>query len=191
MYNLLRTKKPKLENPRADVFTLRISLRVSSSYFRYHFPFDRKQYKVFSIHFKTTLPVTFTSIACWQEQAGGIARWKRFVGRDGGMKQKKWREAGWTKPMLTNVRPSYKPWALLIISFTVAKELTGLKVKEPGWLKFEILIKLLRRIGHFGSQIISNWWKILHTHYCGARSPSRTPISRNGAWPDKAMSGTI
>ena len=48
------------------------------------------------------------------------------------MKQKKWREAGWTKPMLTNVRPSYKPWALLIISFTVAKELTGLKVKEPG-----------------------------------------------------------
>ena len=46
------------------------------------FPFVRKQCKVFSIHFKTSLPVTFTSIACWQVQAGGI-----------GMETFRW--AGW------------------------------------------------------------------------------------------------
>ena len=46
------------------------------------FPFVWKKYTEFSIHLKTSLPVTFTSIACWQVQAGGI-----------GMETFRW--AGW------------------------------------------------------------------------------------------------
>ena len=38
------------------------------------------------------------SLVGMHKQAG--SGWKRIVGRDGGMKQKKWRKAGRTKPML-------------------------------------------------------------------------------------------
>ena len=50
--------------------------------------FVRKQYNVFSIHFKTSLPVMFTSIDVDKYKQAGSG-WKRFVGRDGGIKQKK------------------------------------------------------------------------------------------------------
>ena len=76
------------------------------------FPFVRKQYKVFSIHFKISLPVTFTSIACWQVQAGGIGmetfRWAGW--RDKAKKKKGW-EAGWTKLMLD---PHCGKWVLFM-----------------------------------------------------------------------------
>ena len=97
MYHLLHTKRPKLENPRADVFQVVILFWPSAFHCRFQvlisgiFPFVRKQYKVFSIHFKTSLPVTFTSIACWQVQAGGIgmetfrwAGWRDEAQKSGG-----------------------------------------------------------------------------------------------------------
>ena len=87
MYHLLHTKRLKLENARADVFQVVALFSPSAFYCGFQvliciFSFVRKQYKVFSIHFKTSLPVTFPSIACWQVQAGGI-----------GMETFRW--AGW------------------------------------------------------------------------------------------------
>ena len=78
MYHLLHTKRPKLKNPRAEVFQVVILFWPSAFHCGFQvlvcgiFRFVRKQYKVFSIHFKTSRQVTFTSIACWQVQAGGI-----------------------------------------------------------------------------------------------------------------------
>ena len=54
---------------------------------------------MFSIHFKTSLPVCLHQLHVDKYKHAGSG-WKRFVGRDDGKKQKKWREAGWTKPML-------------------------------------------------------------------------------------------
>ena len=67
---VLLTKRPKLDNPRTYVFQVVILFEPSAVHCGFQvlisgiFPFVRKQYKVFSIHFKTSLPVTFTSITC-------------------------------------------------------------------------------------------------------------------------------
>ena len=64
MLNLaLRKPSGRLFSSCHPIWTVRISLRVSSSISGI-FPFVRKQYEVLSIHFKASLPVTFTSIAC-------------------------------------------------------------------------------------------------------------------------------
>ena len=96
MYHLLHTKRPKLENPRTDVFQVVALFSHSAFHCRFQvliciFPFVQKQYKVFSIHFKTSLPLTFPSIACWQVQAGGIgmekfpwAGWREEAKKSGG-----------------------------------------------------------------------------------------------------------
>ena len=103
-------KRPKLENPLADVFQVVILSSPSAFHCGFQvfiagiFPFVRKQYKVFSIHFKTSLPVTFTSILHVDKYKQAGSGWKRFVGRDGGMKQKKVVRSGMDKAY---VGPSY------------------------------------------------------------------------------------
>ena len=57
------------------------------------FPFVRKQYKAFSIHFETNLPITLHQLYVDKYKQAGSG-WKRFVGRDGGMKQKKKKSRG-------------------------------------------------------------------------------------------------
>lgn len=51
---------------------------------------------MFSIHFKTSLPVTFLLTAYRQVQRGGVGM-KSFVGRDGRKKQKKVARSGMDK----------------------------------------------------------------------------------------------
>ena len=99
-------KKPKLENLRADVFHVVVLFWPSTvdCWFQVLisaiFPFVRKQYKVFSIHFKTSLPVTGLHQLHVDKYKQAGSGWKRFVGRDGGMKQNKvvGIEAGWDPP---------------------------------------------------------------------------------------------
>ena len=101
------TKRPKIENPRVYVFQVVILVWSSAFHCGFQvlisgiFPFVWKQYKVFSIHFKTSLPVTFTSIACWQVQAGGIgmetfrwAGWRDEAKKSGGKRD--WQSLYWT-----------------------------------------------------------------------------------------------
>ena len=98
MCHLLYTKRPKLENPQADLFQVVILFWPSAFHCGFQvlvsgiFPFVRKQYKAFSIHFKTSLQVTFTSIRMLTSTSrrdrdgnvslGGMAGWskKKVVG---------------------------------------------------------------------------------------------------------------
>ena len=83
MYHLLHTKRPKLENPWADVFQVVILFWPSAFHCGFQvlisgiFPFVWKQHKVFSIHFKTSLPVTYRRDRDGNVSLGGMAGWSK------------------------------------------------------------------------------------------------------------------